>query len=146
MFDFFSENPVLGALAVGVIGYLAVRLNKRIDAKQKDALKTASKLSELGMPLLATIFQDVAVGDITGAIKNINDLKEQLTDPEQRGVIFKRLVRRYLEDVVKDPDQRAWLMKLQADLQRQFDPDQQNVKIKLEDTSSETAPTATKGK
>ena len=55
MFDFFSENPVLGALAVGVIGYLAVRLNKRIDAKQKDALKTASKLSELGMPLSATI-------------------------------------------------------------------------------------------
>lgn len=121
--EVLRENPMLLAVVGLGVGYVLMRLNKKIDDKQMEAIRGAGKLRALGLERIPDVLDMVAVGDFTGAVKATRTLFVDLHDNDKRRLEFGKVWRAITEEGLKDPETRDRLIKAFDDMRRQHAPD-----------------------
>lgn len=126
----FVSTP--GGLAIagvlgGVVGWLFVSVDNRVEDRRRKAIEIAGKLRGAGFTRLPVFFEDYAVQDYSGMLRALKDLHDVLSDDAQRRQELERVLRLLLTDLFRDPEKRPALLKLIDDLKAANLPDARSV-------------------
>lgn len=129
-FSAFLSSPT-GIVAAGgvafLVGWLVIGMDNRVEDRRKKAIEVAGKLRGAGFTRLPAFFEDYAVGDISGMIKELKSLHDVLSDPVQRAAELDKVLKLLLTDIFRDPERRPALLKFIEDLKAANLPDAKSV-------------------
>jgi hypothetical protein len=97
------QGVAFGAVGAGIISYMVMLLRNRDEERRKRMLDVAAKLSSIGFKHLPKILNNLAVLDISGAIRETKALYDILHDKTQRIAELKEVARNIATDLYQDP-------------------------------------------
>jgi hypothetical protein len=116
MFDVFAmsvpTNAWVGLLAAvaGLGAYILLRGDSKLEALKRDAIELSQLCAANGLPNTAGILNDVGVGDISGMVQHVRELKRQLTDEATRKQMLRHFLEVQFEKAINDPARREELL------------------------------------
>lgn len=126
----FAQTP-LGVAVVLLLctagSYVVMQLRAKVESDKKEWLDVAQKLASIGLSHLATILQCLAVGDLSGALREAKALRDILKDPKQRAAALKEAGKNILSDLYQDPNYRTEIDQFLQDLRDKHLPDRSSV-------------------
>lgn len=118
----------LGLPNLGWVGYAAIplalyaiiqtifKVDTKIENRRRLAIDIKDRLNENGFTLLNELFESYAVGDKSGMLKTLIELKKAVSDPVVFAAHMNRLFKIQLEKRVKDESTRIEIAKALKDV------------------------------
>ena len=97
---------VLGCAAAGLIGYLLIRGDSRIEDFRRTAAEMAAELRSQGLEQVPDLLIDISVGDKSGVAKRMWSWRETMKNSEQRRNLWNSFLRTQLQMAMQDPARR----------------------------------------
>jgi len=104
-------------VAIAAVVKLIFSVDTKVENRRRIAIEISERLNENGLTMFSELLQSYAVGDKSGMITTLVELKKIVRDPVALEAQLKRLFSIQLNKMVKDPTAREEIVKTVHDME-----------------------------